>query len=69
MIFSTAQAITVRMGHLPGAGDKVASEQFAYFMATRLDFGEVGLWCGMVVGAGFSVLLLLWRFKSKIKHY
>ena len=40
-----------------------------YFMATRLDFSGVGLWWGMVVGAGFSVLLLLLRFKSKIKHY
>lgn len=40
-----------------------------YFMATRLDFGGVGLWWGMVVGAGFSVLLLLLRFKSKMKHY
>lgn len=162
VIFSTAQAITVRMGHLLGAGDKVAAEQSAYvgifismlfmllvaicywcfptqlisldfdinnpgnseivhfatqflmvsalfqifeairislfgtlralkdtrftlfisilsfwgialpvgyFMATRLDFGGVGLWWGMVVGAGFSVLLLLSRFKSKIKHY
>lgn len=162
VIFSTAQAITVRMGHLLGAGDKVAAEQSAYvgifismlfmllvaicywcfptqlisldfdvnnpgnseivhfatqflmvsalfqifeairitlfgtlralkdtrftlfisilsfwgialpvgyFMATRLDFGGVGLWWGMVVGAGFSVLLLLLRFKSKIKHY
>lgn len=162
VIFSTAQAITVRMGHLLGAGDKVAAEQSAYvgifismlfmllvaicywcfptqlisldfdinnpgnseivhfatqflmvsalfqifeairislfgtlralkdtrftlfisilsfwgialpvgyFMATRLDFGGVGLWWGMVVGAGFSVLLLLARFKSKIKHY
>lgn len=162
VIFSTAQAITVRMGHLLGAGDKVAAEQSAYvgifismlfmllvaicywcfpaqlisldfdinnpgnseivhfatqflmvsalfqifeairislfgtlralkdtrftlfisilsfwgialpvgyFMATRLDFSGVGLWWGMVVGAGFSVLLLLWRFKSKIKHY
>lgn len=162
VIFSTAQAITVRMGHLLGAGDKVVAEQSAYvgilismlfmslvaicywgfptqlisldfdvnnpgnseivhfatqflmvsalfqifeairislfgtlralkdtrftlfisilsfwgialpvgyFMATRLDFGGVGLWWGMVVGAGFSVLLLLLRFKSKIKHY
>jgi multidrug resistance protein, MATE family len=30
VIFSTAQAITVRMGHLLGAGDKVAAEQSAY---------------------------------------
>jgi multidrug resistance protein, MATE family len=37
-------------------------------MATRLDLGGVGLWWGMVGGAGFSVLLLLLRFKSKIKH-
>ena len=30
VIFSTAQAITVRMGHLLGARDKVAAEQSAY---------------------------------------
>jgi multidrug resistance protein, MATE family len=162
VIFSTAQAITVRMGHLLGAGDKVAAEQSAYigiffsmlfmmlvaicywcfptplisldfdtnnsrnseivhfatqflmvsalfqvfeairislfgalralkdtrftffisllsfwgialpvgyFMATRLHFGGVGLWWGMVAGASFSVLLLLMRFKLKIKRY
>lgn len=162
VVFSIAQAITVRMGHLLGAGDKVAAERVAYvgilistlfmllvalcywyfpswliaidfdvsnsknseivyfatqflavcalfqifeavrislfgtlralqdtyftlfisilsfwgialpigyIMATRLDFGGVGLWWGMVVGACFSVLLLLLRFRSKIKHY
>lgn len=30
MIFSIAQAITVRMGHLLGSGDKIAAEQTAY---------------------------------------
>ena len=37
VIFSTAQAITVRMGHLLGAGNKNAAEQSAYigiFMST-----------------------------------
>lgn len=38
-----------------------------YLLATRMGFGGSGLWWGMVVGAGFSVLLLLWRFKFKIK--
>lgn len=162
VIFSTAQAITVRMGHLLGEGNKVSAEQSAYvgifismlfmlfvaicywcfpiqlisidfdvnnpgnleivrfakqfltvsaifqifeairislfgtlralkdtrftlfisilsvwgvalpigyFIATPLGFGEIGFWWGMVVGASFSVLLLLWRFKFKIKCY
>jgi len=39
MIFSTAQAITVRMGHLLGAGDKASAERTAYvgmFISTTL---------------------------------
>ncbi|MGQ3892887.1 MATE family efflux transporter [Legionella sp. CNM-4043-24] len=40
-----------------------------YFLATRLHFGGVGFWWGMVIGAGLSVLLLLLRFKSKIRLY
>lgn len=162
VIFSTAQAVTIRMGHLLGAGDKILAKQSAYigvvistlfmlliavcywcfpsqlisidfdvnnaentkivsfatqflmvsalfqifeairislfgalralkdtrftlfisifsfwgialpvgyFMATRLEFGGVGLWWGMVLAACLSVFLLFWRFKSKIKHY
>jgi len=162
VIFSTAQAITVRMGHLLGAGDKALAEQSAwmgigistvfmllvalcywYFplqlisidfdvnkpdnaeivryatqflmicaifqifeairislfgtlralkdtrftlfisilsfwgialpvghlMATRLNLGGAGYWWGMVIGAGLSVLLLLWRFKVRVRQY
>lgn len=38
-----------------------------YLLTMRLGFGGAGLWWGMVIGASFSVLLLLWRFKVKIK--
>jgi MATE family multidrug resistance protein len=162
IVFSIAQAVTVRMGHLLGAGDKVSAEQSAYigvimstlfmllvaicywcfphqlisidfdvnksenneivyfatqflmvsaffqifeairislfgalralkdtrftlfisifsfwaialpigyFLATRLALGGAGLWWGMVIAAGLSILLLFWRFKIKIKHY
>ncbi|MBL7481145.1 MATE family efflux transporter [Legionella bononiensis] len=40
-----------------------------YFMASHMNLGGAGLWWGMVLGAGFSVLLLLWRFKVKIRTY
>ena len=39
-----------------------------YLLTFRLSFGGAGLWWGMVIGASFSVLLLFWRFKSKIKN-
>lgn len=39
-----------------------------YLLATRFKMGGPGLWWGMVLGASFSVLLLLWRFKFKIKN-
>ena len=39
-----------------------------YLLASRLNLGGVGLWWGMVIGASFSVLLLLWRFKFKINN-
>ncbi len=39
-----------------------------YLLATRYHLGGAGLWWGMVLGAGFSVILLLWRFKVKIKN-
>lgn len=38
-----------------------------YLLATRFNFGGVGLWSGMTIGAGFSMSLLLWRFNKKIK--
>lgn len=37
-----------------------------YYLATRLAFGGVGLWWGMVIGAGFSVLVLVLRLRVKI---
>ncbi|KTD43342.1 MATE family efflux transporter [Legionella quateirensis] len=40
-----------------------------YFMASHMSLGGAGLWWGMVSGAGFSVLLLLWRFRIKIRTY
>lgn len=40
-----------------------------YILATRWHFGGPGLWWGMVLGASFSVLLLLHRFEFKIKQY
>ncbi len=39
-----------------------------YLLTTCLNFGGTGLWWGMVLGAGFSVLLLFWRFKFKIRN-
>jgi MATE family multidrug resistance protein len=38
-----------------------------YLFATYFHYGGAGLWWGMVIGAGFSVPLLMWRFVSKIK--
>ncbi len=35
-----------------------------YMLATWFHLQGVGLWWGMVVGAGFSMLLLWWRFNS-----
>ena len=40
-----------------------------YLLTTQLGFNETGLWWGMVLGAGFSLLLLFWRFKIKIALY
>lgn len=40
-----------------------------YLLAKRFNFGGNGLWWGMALGAGFSVLLLLRRFKYKIINY
>ncbi|BCA95984.1 hypothetical protein TUM19329_23450 [Legionella antarctica] len=39
-----------------------------WLLTTRLNLGGTGLWWGMVLGAGFSVLLLFWRFKFKIRN-
>lgn len=40
-----------------------------YILATRWHLGGPGLWWGMVIGASFSVLLLWYRFKFKIRQY
>jgi MATE family multidrug resistance protein len=40
-----------------------------YLLATYFKFGGMGLWCGMVIGAGFSAHVLWWRFISKMKRY
>jgi MATE family multidrug resistance protein len=40
-----------------------------YFFAKYLDLKGAGLWWGMVLGGICSVLLLFWRFKSKIHHF
>jgi MATE family multidrug resistance protein len=39
-----------------------------YLLTITLNFDGTGLWWGMVLGAGFSVLLLFWRFKLKIRN-
>lgn len=40
-----------------------------YLLATYFHLGGMGLWCGMVIGASSSTILLYWRFKSKIHRY
>lgn len=40
-----------------------------YLLAKHVQLGGAGLWWGMVLGAGCSVILLLWRFKIKIAQY
>jgi MATE family multidrug resistance protein len=40
-----------------------------YLLAMHLHIGGAGYWWGMVMGAGFSVVLLQWRFKSRISRY
>ena len=40
-----------------------------YLFATYFRLKGAGLWWGMVIGAGFSVCLLFWRFQSKINQY
>lgn len=40
-----------------------------YLLATYFELGSTGLWWGMVMGASISVILLYWRFKSKMHHY
>ncbi|MBA2656493.1 MAG: MATE family efflux transporter [Tatlockia sp.] len=37
-----------------------------YLLAFNFELGPIGFWWGMVIGASTSVLLLFWRFKSKI---
>ncbi|MCR9192730.1 MAG: MATE family efflux transporter [Gammaproteobacteria bacterium] len=90
IIFSIAQAMTVRMGHLIGAKEIAATTRVkntgiclslvfmsvwgialpsGYFFATHYHLGGPGLWWGMTIGAGFSTLLLWWRFKSLSSAY
>ncbi|MFI4918099.1 MAG: MATE family efflux transporter [Legionellales bacterium] len=40
-----------------------------YSLATHFNFGGVGLWWGMLLGALLSVPLLAWRFNFKIQDY
>lgn len=40
-----------------------------YLLATIFQLGGIGLWWGMVLGASCSVLLLYWRFNSRIRRY
>lgn len=40
-----------------------------YLLAKYFDLKGAGLWWGMVIGVMCSVLLLFWRFKSKIHSY
>jgi MATE family multidrug resistance protein len=40
-----------------------------YFLATSLNLQGAGFWWGMVCGVSISVVLLLWRFKIKMKNY
>lgn len=39
-----------------------------YILTVPLDFGGAGLWWGMIMGACINVLLLHFRFKTKIKY-
>src|SRR3990167_10352903 len=40
-----------------------------YLLATYFQLSGAGLWWGMVIGAGFSVCILLWRFHARINQY
>ncbi|MCE0723288.1 MULTISPECIES: MATE family efflux transporter [Legionella] len=40
-----------------------------YLFAIPLQWGGIGLWWGMSLGAVISVLLLYWRFNFKMQHY
>lgn len=40
-----------------------------YLLAAYFQFGGAGLWWGMVMGALFSVILLYFRFKTKMQYY
>lgn len=42
---------------------------FGYIFAMKFGVGVTGYWWAMVMGATVSVLLLQWRFRSKMKHY
>jgi MATE family multidrug resistance protein len=40
-----------------------------YLLAILMHIGATGLWWGMVFGAGIGVILLYYRFQSKLKNY
>ncbi|KTC73983.1 Na(+)/drug antiporter [Legionella bozemanae] len=40
-----------------------------YLFAIPLQWGGIGLWWGVSLGAVISVLLLYWRFNFKMQHY
>jgi len=40
-----------------------------YLFAFTMRLGGIGFWFAMVIGAAFSVILLFYRFQSKIQHY
>lgn len=39
-----------------------------YLLARYFQFGGVALWWGMLIGSSFSIVLLLYRFQSKINY-
>lgn len=39
-----------------------------YLLATCFQLGAIGYWWSLVMGAGFSLVLLQWRFNAKMKH-
>lgn len=40
-----------------------------YYFATQFQLGGQGLWLGMVLGVTISIVLLVWRFKWKMKSF
>jgi multidrug resistance protein, MATE family len=40
-----------------------------YLLAFNFNLSGNGIWCGMVIGAAISVIMLRWRFKHKMHRY